>query len=548
MDRCRLREHLEQLVRVRTAALTAEIEERKRAEFALKESENRYRMLFDANPLPLWLFDTETLRFLTVNESAIKHYGYSREEFLSMTIKDIRPAEEIPHLMEDLTRRRTKEALDRIWKHRKKEGTIIDVEISAHDFVFEGKNARLVLANDVTQRIRAEEEQRQLELKFLQAQKLESVGSLAGGIAHDFNNILGIILGHASLLDHIKDRPELLSSSVDAITKAVTRGSGLVRQLLTFSRKADTTQELVRVNDVIEELVKMLRETFPKTIVIETQLENKLPATSADANQLYQTFLNLAINSRDAMPKGGTLTFSSSLQQGENLRGRFPDAEHGSYICVNVVDTGMGMDEETRRRIFEPFYTTKEIGKGTGLGMSVVYGVVTGHGGIIDIQSTPGKGATFSLYLPVKEKGATQQRDRRGETTEPPGGTETLLVVEDEEMLRELVSAVLSSKGYSVLTASDGIEAITRYEAHQEKIALVLCDMGMPRLDGVGLISVLKEKNPAIKFLMVSGYLEPNKKKEIEKLGVSAFAQKPYEPNDLLRKIRQVIDGGSKPF
>jgi len=476
-----------------------------------------------------------------VNEAAISHYGYSREEFLSMTIKDIGPPEEIPHLLEDITRPGGKETFGRIWKHRKKGGSLIDVEISEHDFVFGGNNARLVLAQDVTERKRAEEEKRKLELQFLQAQKLESVGSLAGGIAHDFNNILGIILGHATLLEHIKGRPEHLSSSVDAITKAVTRGSGLVRQLLTFSRRADTTRELVRVNDLVEELVKMLRETFPKTTVIETHLDKKLPATLADANQLYQALLNLAINSRDAMPSGGTLAFSSILES-TDLRGRFPDAGRGPYVCINVSDTGMGMDEETQRRVFEPFYTTKEIGKGTGLGMSVVYGVVTGHGGFIDLQSTPGKGTTFSLYLPVKKMDA-QGEDIQTKSTEPLGGTETLLIVEDEEVLRELVTAVLSSKGYNILTATDGIEAVEQYEAHQNEIALVVSDMGLPRLDGVGLIIALKEKNPKVKFLMVSGYLEPEKKKEVEELGVSAFAEKPYKPNDLLLKIRRAIDG-----
>ncbi|MBI4535505.1 MAG: response regulator, partial [Ignavibacteriae bacterium] len=234
------------------------------------------------------------------------------------------------------------------------------------------------LTAEIAERARAEDALRTTEAQLIQAQKMESIGSLAGGIAHDFNNILGIILGHASIIQGSSGGVENVFPSIDAINRSVVRGAGLVRQLLTFARKTEKTIETVRLNDLIEELIKMLTETFPKTITIARYLDADLPPIGADANQLHQVLLNLAVNGRDAMPDGGTLSFHTRVLTGDELRHRFPDAEHNAYVSVHVSDTGVGMDTETQRRIFEPFFTTKGPGKGTGLGMSVVYGVVTG--------------------------------------------------------------------------------------------------------------------------------------------------------------------------
>ncbi|MEX2090216.1 MAG: response regulator [Bacteroidota bacterium] len=531
LERTRVHEHLEELVKERTAEL--------------RESELRFRTVFKSQKDAVFVISMDR-RVLNMNEAAERMSGYTLENVKAGSTEVFHVDHD--HYVQFGERMRAafsrNESAQFEFRLKRRNGDIFPTEhtVSQLKNDVDEQIGIVSVVRDITERKRAEEERKNLQAQLIQAQKMESIGSLAGGIAHDFNNILGIILGHASILQRASKQPEAIPSSVDAITKAVTRGAGLVRQLLTFSRKADTTTETVRINDLIEELVTMLNETFPKTITIATHLDTQLPATNADANQLHQALLNLAINCRDAMPDGGTLTFSTRREIGEELRRRFPDARYESYLCVTVADAGTGMDEETQRRIFEPFFTTKEVGKGTGLGMSVVYGVVTGHDGIVDFRSTPGKGTTFSLYFPIKQEKEAKRTERTTHSGDAPGGTETILVVEDEEMLRELVSALLSSKGYNVVTAEDGIQAIEQYKAHQNTIALVLSDIGLPRLDGFGLVKALKQKNPKVKFIMASGYIEPKKKEEMTKVGVTEFAQKPYTSDDLLWKVRQVID------
>ncbi|MBI4417831.1 MAG: response regulator [Ignavibacteriales bacterium] len=532
LQRCRLHENLEELVRERTSALS--------------ESEERYRRLVNEITDGMFITDNEgTIQF--ANDALVRIHGFtSAEQLVGRRFVEFLD----PSIPQEVARRFAR-VVD-----GKEEAGLVEVEI-----IREGggsaflevrpapirEGGRIVGARgtvqDITERRRAEEHSRVLQAQLLQAQKMESIGALAGGIAHDFNNILGIILGHASILERMAGKPDVLPASVEAITKAVTRGASLVRQLLTFSRKAETAIETVHINDLVEELVKMMRETFPKIITLRTDLADHLPAMSADVTQLHQALLNLAINGRDAMPEGGTLTFRTVTAKGEQLRHRFPDAHYDDYLSVTVVDTGTGMEEETQRRIFEPFFTTKGPGKGTGLGMSVVYGVVKSHEGILDFQSTPGKGSTFTLYFPVKAKEVVQEQEKgKAWSGDVPGGTETILVVEDEEMLRELVGAVLSSKGYKVIVAEDGVEAIAQYDAHASDIALVLCDNGLPRLDGVGLVKALKQKQRDLKFIMASGYIDARKRGEIIRAGVTEFTSKPYAANELLWRIRQVLD------
>lgn len=521
--------------------LEAMVEEKTRA---LRESELWFRTVFQSQEDAVFVISPDR-RVLNMNAAAERMFRCSLDE-----VKD--RSTEVFHVDYD----HFVEFGKRIWeafaqnraarfefKLKRKSGELFPTEHTVSQLKSEDDQMIGIVSvvRDISERKKAEEERRQLELQFIQAQKLESIGSLAAGIAHDFNNVLGIILGHASILQRLSGRPETLPASIDAITKAVNRGAGVVRQLLAFARKGESAAESVLVNEVINELVKMLQETFPKTVIIETQLDSTIPPITADSSQLYQTFLNLAINSRDAMPEGGTIKFSTTLRNNEDLRSRFPDASANTYICINIEDTGMGMDEETQRRIFEPFYTTKEPGKGTGLGMAVVYGVVTGLGGFIDVNSVRGKGTIFSLYLPVKEK-ESRDKEKRAHEGDAPGGNETILVVEDEEMLRELVVAILSSKGYRVLTAVDGAEALAEYEKHRDAIALVLSDVGLPRLDGLGLLKELKAHNPQLKYVIASGYLEPAKKEEMVRLGVTTFADKPYRANDLLWKIREAVE------
>jgi len=391
---------------------------------------------------------------------------------------------------------------------------------------------------DITERLKLEEQLRQ-------AQKMESLGTLASGIAHDFNNILGIILGYTSVLEQATTQPEKLRRSVEAISKAVQRGAELVKQLLTFARKSDVVIESVNVNDVVEELFHMLRETFPKMISFSMQLESAeggLPSIQADRGQLYQALLNLCVNARDAMPSGGTLSITTATIQGAKLRERFPGATAEEYVAISVADTGIGIDRTRLSRIFEPFFTTKEVGKGVGLGLAVVYGIVQTHQGFIDVESEVGRGTTFRLYFPVSKRGLEAERRGVTEGVEVPGGTETILVVEDEELLLELVQSLLESKGYKVLKAKDGVEAVKQYAEHKEEIAVVLIDMGLPKLGGHEVFLHLQALNPGVKVILASGFIDPSLSSEMYKAGAKHFIQKPYSPDEVLRTVRQVID------
>jgi CheY-like chemotaxis protein len=372
---------------------------------------------------------------------------------------------------------------------------------------------------------------------------MESLGTLAGGIAHDFNNILGIIVGYASHLESHKTEPEKLTQSIDAIIRAVNRGASVVRQLLTFARRYDVMFESINVNEIITELVELVEETFPKSITFALELEEHIPSIIADHNQLHQTLLNLCLNSRDAMPNGGTLAIKTHTSSGSALRERFADATENEYVTISVSDTGIGMGAATRQRIFEPFFTTKEHGKGTGLGLAVVYGVIKGHRGFIHVESEEKHGATFSIYLPVSLLEIEASPRPPEELDEVAGGKETILLVEDEPLLLDLLKLVLEEKGYRIATATDGQEALDVYTKYKDTIDLVLSDMGLPKLGGWETFQKMREVNPDVKVILASGFVNPELKLEMMKQGAKDFVQKPYVPHRILRRIREVLDG-----
>ncbi|MCX6144303.1 MAG: PAS domain S-box protein, partial [Ignavibacteriales bacterium] len=513
-----------------------DITERKRAESNLRESEGRFRSLIDAARDVIF---TATPRgvITSLNQAFESSTGWSRAEWLGKKYYDLFHSEDIDGSRQYFIRalEGVKVPVREIRIHRKEGGYAVG-EFTITPQKERGKVVGLIgVARDVTERKR-------LEDQYRHAQKMESLGTLAGGIAHDFNNILAIILGHASLIPRNQGNPAKQTANIDAVIQASHRGAALVRQLLTFASKSDILFESVQLNEVVTETTRLLGETFPKTIIVRLQLEQNLPTIVADPNQLHQLLLNLCINARDAMPRGGMLSIRTTFVGGETLSHHFPNVGAKTYIVLQVSDTGHGMDQATKRRIFEPFFTTKEKGKGTGLGLATVYGIVESHGGFVDVDSEVGVGSTFHVYFPTQVIGEEKTESQGTSTDDVPGGTETILIVEDEEMLREMLKTVLGSKGYQVLTASDGIEAVEIYTLHRENISLVVADIGLPRLAGSEVFLRLKQNNPEIKVVLASGFLEPALKAEMVKAGAKEVIQKPYQPNEFLRSVRKALD------
>ncbi|MCX6558193.1 MAG: response regulator, partial [Candidatus Aminicenantes bacterium] len=386
------------------------------------------------------------------------------------------------------------------------------------------------------------EEHRILENEMRQNQKLESLGTLAGGIAHDFNNIISIISGHAELMaGKLKERSPF-RPALQTITDTAERGGAIVRQILTFARKSEADFRSLHIQELVAELVKMLRVTFPRTIEISYSCPPDLPQVWMDPSQLHQALLNLCINARDAMAGTGKLGIMTSLIEGGEIAARFPAAEGKRLIRIQVSDTGMGMDEKTRARIFEPFFTTKGRYQGTGLGLAVVYGVVKTHKGFIEVDSQPGRGTVFSLYFPASEVQAVRPEQLDLDTETIARGSETILVVEDEESLRELLTSILHEYGYQILIARDGMEALERYRRHRDDIHLVVTDMDLPKLNGAAVSRSILSDNPDVKIILISGFVEPALKASILADGIREFVAKPYTMPHMLNIIRKVLD------
>jgi nitrogen-specific signal transduction histidine kinase/CheY-like chemotaxis protein len=385
-----------------------------------------------------------------------------------------------------------------------------------------------------------------LEAQLRQSQKIQSVGQLAAGIAHDFNNLLTIIQGHAGILMARADLPPKLVESAHAVSGAAERAAGLTRQLLIFSRKNLIQPRPLDLRDVVGNLSKMLQSLLGETIPLQFQAPTDLPLVQADVGMLEQVLLNLAVNARDAMPKGGKLTITlAPLEVDDAYVTSHPQARRGRFVRLRVTDSGCGMDAATLNRIFEPFFTTKEPGKGTGLGLATVYGIVAQHGGWIEVTSTVGQGSAFSVHLPV----STETAPAAAPTARPPapaarGGKENLLIVEDEAILRELVTALLQGFGYRTLVAANGRAALELWRQEGGAVDLLLTDMVLPEgVSGLELAGTLRAEKPALKILFTSGYgVDDLGNDTIQRLK-ARFLQKPYSSDTLVRSIRECLDG-----
>ncbi len=385
----------------------------------------------------------------------------------------------------------------------------------------------------------------EIERHLQQSQKMESLGQLAGGIAHDFNNVLGVIQGGLALLkSRITDQSHMRYLEISE--SAVSRGADVAQRLLMFSREGQVQLRPLSLADVADELTRVLEHSIEKTIEIVTEIPPDLPIIQGDSGQLYQVLLNLCINARDAIlqPEGhrktGRITIAAKTVAGEDVRKNFKDAGAPTYVRVSVSDTGSGMTDEVRSRIFEPFFTTKPPGKGTGLGLAVVYGIVKSHFGMIDVDTSPGEGTTFHIYLVAYPDEKPELPEKR--TDAIVGGTETILVVEDEQALRTLLTELLQSYGYRVLQAEDGVSGLERFTDHRTEIGAIITDMGLPRMSGQDFFTRVREIDPSARVVLASGYLDPDLKSHLFSLGAKAFLQKPYQSGDILRVIRGILD------
>ena len=384
------------------------------------------------------------------------------------------------------------------------------------------------------------EELRRTQAQLVQAQKMEAIGQLAGGIAHDFNNLLTTIVGFTRLL--LREAPEGSQQREDLcrVEVAAERAAALTRQLRLFTRQEKGERRPVRLNSVVEETHNLLKRSIPKEITIELRLEPKLWAVEADPSQISQVLVNLCVNARDAMPNGGTLTLETknvTLDEEEaqaNLAAR-----PGRYVRLSASDTGIGMSPEVQARLFEPFFTTKEMGKGSGLGLAVVYGIVKGHNGFINIYSEVGQGSTFHVYLPAIELSV---EERKVEVLELPTGTETILLVDDEEAVWKLGQRVLGRCGYTVLKAENGVQALEVYQAHQEEIALVVLDVVMPEMGGRECLRRLRGIDPQVKVLISTGYTADSSTQKLVAEGALGVVEKPFLLQDLAVAVRAALD------
>ncbi len=512
-----------------------------------RASEERYRDLFEETKDAVFI-STPDGRFVDINSAGVELFGYgSKEELLNIDIAQDLYAD--PAEREGASRILAEKGYikDHLTHAKKKDGKpliVLETTTAMRD-----QHGKVVMYRGILRDIT---EQQHLEDQLRQSQRLESVGTLAGGVAHDFNNILSIALGYLTRLENPDDHPDIRVRTIESIRKALGRGAGLVQQLLTFARKTSGAAEAVQVNDVVLELSSLLAETFPATIRFDLNLAESLPLLLADPSQFQQALMNLCINSRDAMLEpgegratGGTLKIVTASVQGKTLRPRFPGASEDRYVLVRVADNGVGMDEGTKSRIFEPFFTTKPPGKGTGIGLSVVYGIVDSHQGFIDVDTKPGQGASISLYFPVLPVPMPVAPGK--EVIEPVRGSgETVLLVEDEEMLLDLLQVFLEENGYRVLVARDGMEAVELYEKHALEITVVLSDMGLPKLGGWEAFRRMKVIDPTVRCILASGYFDPDLRAEMIKEGALDFVQKPYVPSVILSHITAAIRDSSK--
>ena len=513
--------------------------EHKRSEEALRESQLKFRTLFDLSPQPICLTEFNAGMLIEVNDKFCEMTKYTRKELLGLTSTECRlfSAKDREQFIKAL--QESEEVYGLEMESRAKDGSIINTLIFSKLVRIAGEPFILTMLVDLTDRKR-------LEAQLLQAQKMEAIGTLAGGIAHDFNNVLMGIQGHTSLAQLYAESNRPNSKHINAIEDMVGRGADLAKQLLGFARGGKYEVKPVDLNEIIKKSSELFGRTKTE-IKIHRKYQKDIWLVEVDRGQIEQVLLNLYVNAWHAMPDGGDLYVETNHVVLDDKPTRAFGVESGNYVKISVTDTGVGMDKATRQKIFDPFFTTKEMGRGTGLGLASVYGIIKNHDGIINVNSEKGKGSTFDIYLPASEKEApiSVKEIIIKEVRLVNGilkGTETLLLVDDEDMILDVGEGMLKEMGYNVFLAGGGKEAIEVYRKHKDHINLVILDMIMPDIGGSDVYDRLKEINPDIKVLLSTGYSIDGQATEILERGCDGFIQKPFNMKELSEKIWEVLD------
>jgi PAS domain S-box-containing protein len=517
--------------------VTRDITERKRMEEALKLSEEKYRSVVANANDSIFIAQDGIIKF--PNPSALKMTGISPEKYATTPFINLIHPEDREMVLDRHNRRLKGEEVPNNYSFRvlNKAGEELWVQLNAVSINWEGTPAVLCFLRDITS-------QKRLEAQFQQAQKMEAVGTLAGGIAHDFNNLLQSILGYTEILLMDNQMKTTVHQDLQEIKRVTQRGAELTRQLLTFSRKVQSRLRSIDLNKEVIQVEKLLRRTIPKMIEIELHLADDLGTVNADPAQVEQVLMNLAVNSRDAMPEGGKLVIETeNVTLDETFCKNHLGVKPGGYVALTVSDTGHGMDKETIKHIFDPFYTTKGVGKGTGLGLAMVYGIVKSHEGYILCESKPNKGATFRIYFPVTEQGRGVEEWREDKGFK--GGSETILLVDDEEPIRNLGEQIFTKYGYTVLKVSDGEGALKIYEEKKDGIDLIILDLIMPGMGGKKCLEGLLQINPDVKVVIASGYSPEGRVKSFFEEGAKNFISKPFNMKEMLQVVREVLDEGT---
>ncbi len=510
---------------------TLEITERRRAEEALRESEEKYRNLVERANDGIAIIQDTLIKYINPRLSEI--CGYTFDEVAGKPFSVFIYPDEIPKVVDHYQRRLAGEEIPSIYETalRHRNGSKIDIEINTRVITYQEKPTGFVIVRDLTER-------KHLETQLQQARKMEAIGTLAGGIAHDFNNLLMGILGSTSLMLFNIESNHPHYEGLKNIEQHVQSGADLTKQLLGFARGGRYEVKSIDLNKLIKKTSEMFGRT-KKEIRIYTKYQKNIWPVEADQSQIEQVILNLYVNAWQAMPGGGDLYLQSENVSLDEGHVKPLNIGPGRYVKLSITDTGTGMDEATRQRIFDPFFTTKEMGRGTGLGLASVYGIIKNHGGIIDVNSKKGEGATFTIYMPASDKEIIEEKRVSNETLK---GTETVLLVDDEDRIVDIGKKILKIMGYKVLIARSGKEAIALYKENQARIDIVVLDMIMPEIGGGEAYDRLKEINPHVRVLLSSGYSINGEATEILERGCNGFVQKPFSMKELSRRIREILD------